>query len=101
MTTTSKIAAFVALAALACGPRQHLTETQGRALRAATARQAVHGTEAREPVLGLDSQEAAIVAESYRKGLAPKGEKPQEQPILMVAPAKEGRMTPLPPSVPR
>lgn len=101
MTLRAKCVAFLALAAAAgCGGRkQHLTPDHGKSYDAAFAAQRAGGAPA-EAVSGLDSQEAAIVSDGYRAGLAPKGQKAEEQPVLLVAPPARERPQPLAPSVP-
>ena len=73
-----------------CGAREHLTRTHGVASHDIFRLQKLRPDAGRNsaPELGLDSQEAAIVAETYRKGLVPKGERSvaDQQPILFVAP---------------
>jgi hypothetical protein len=79
----------------ACGDRSHLTAGHGRSLRQATARQVVNPEAGKQPVAskGLDPQEAAVIAQSYRQRLAPKGEAAAPEQTLMVAPsaARVGR----------
>jgi hypothetical protein len=62
------------LAGAACD-RTNLTSTHGRAYRQAFAVQTVNPDRQTDPkaVHGLDSQEAAIIANTYRKGLGPAG----------------------------
>jgi hypothetical protein len=81
--------------------RAHLTATHGRAYHEVfTAQDANPGRKDAKSVNGLDSQEAAVIAGSYRKALAPKGENGGAQPqLLMVAPPR-GEGPSLPPSVP-
>jgi hypothetical protein len=98
----------VVVGALAgCGDRARLTQSHGRAYKEAFARQAMNpnaGAQAKTPK-GLDSQEAAIVSDNYRRGLAAKGAKVDDEPMLLVAPgarspANSGAYMP-PPSVPQ
>lgn len=99
-------ALLVLLGAGACD-RTYMSASHGRAYRSVFARQAVDplaGDKPRNAKLfnGLDSQEARIVAQTYRKGLAPKEGAPPDQPMVVVAPrgaAREGGNMP-PPSVP-
>ncbi len=99
--------ALIAIALLggACA-RERLTETHGRSTREVfMAQRANPGAPAAKPpaaLQGLDSQEATIIAETYRKSLAPKGEQVEEPQILMINP-EPGRpqQRPLPPSVPK
>jgi hypothetical protein len=71
-------------------------------MRAALRAQAAPAAKRTNSVEGLDSQEASIIAESYRRSLAPKDQKVQDEPVIIVAPPDRG--TPrqaLAPSVPR
>ncbi|WP_242333430.1 MULTISPECIES: hypothetical protein [unclassified Anaeromyxobacter] len=101
-----KTLVFTALAALAAGcAREHLTETHGRAMREIFVAQQANPGAPRVPapaaLNGLDSQEATIIAETYRKSLAPKGEKVEEPQVLMLTPqTTRDRQRPLAPSVP-
>lgn len=73
--------------AAGCADRNHLTASYGQSYRAALARQAANPEAGQAgPAKGLDSQEAAVIANSYRTQLAQKGEKPQQETLLMVAP---------------
>ena len=84
-----------AILLVGCASRNHLTAGHGRSYRAAIARQAVNPEAGKQPVAskGLDSQEAAVIAQSYRQHLAPKGESGEAPPpMLLVAPsALKGR----------
>ncbi len=98
--------AAVVLAAgiVGCASRAHLTESQGQAYAAAFAQQGPPPKgQIRGPVSGLDSQEAAIISETYRRGLAPKNVPVKEEPILIVAPPSRGAggYGALAPSVPK
>ncbi|WP_242343567.1 hypothetical protein [Anaeromyxobacter terrae] len=100
---TVVVAALVVLAA-GCA-REHLTETHGRAMREIMTAQRANPAAPRGPAPaaldGLDSQEATIIAETYRKSLAPKGERVEEPPVLLLSPqANRDRQRPLAPSVP-
>ncbi len=107
---TCFIAALLGTAALACGARQHMTETQAASYRAAFSRQpvAIAQKGPAAPATGLDSQEAALISDAYRRSLLPKTIKqPQqitEEPIILVTPpstsSRYGTM-PLAPSVPK
>ena len=84
--------AFVLLPlAIGCASRNHLTPGHGRAYREVLARQAANPEAGKEPVAskGLDPQEAAVIAQGYRASLAPRGERVQQQPMLLVAPSAE------------
>ena len=74
-----------------CASRNHLTEGHGRSYHEALARQAVNPEASSQPVAskGLDSQESAVIAESYRKSLAPKGQTGEQEPILLVSPSAQ------------
>jgi type IV pilus biogenesis protein CpaD/CtpE len=101
-----KTIVLTAVVVLAAGcAREHLTETHGRSMRETfTAQQANPGAprgSAPAALNGLDSQEATIIAETYRRSLAPKGERIEEPPVLLLSPqANRGMQRPLPPSVP-
>ncbi len=90
------------LAIVACAPRATLTETHGVSSRAAFQRQVANPDAHAQPPRGLDSQESAIVAQTFREGLAPKGEGKDAPPVLLVAPQGQGNgaQRPLAPSVP-
>jgi hypothetical protein len=89
MTTAMRIAAVLGLAAGlgACGSRQHLTATHGRAFSDVTARQTANpnGTEGKA-VKGLDSQEASVITGEYRQTLGGKNGGGAQQPVLMISP---------------
>jgi hypothetical protein len=98
--------AIAALLLLACSGRQHLWESRGAAYDRSFAAQKVQrpsGAKRTQPAAGLDSQEAAIIAESYRASLAPKGAKVDQQPVLIVSPQGQGQQQYAlpPPSVPK
>lgn len=95
--------ALAALAIPGCSSQSPLTRAHGRASAEYLKRQAVQPSAHREAVKGLDSEEAAIVADTYRKGLAPKGARTDEDSqVLLVAPPRRGeRPAPLAPSVPK
>ena len=98
------------LGAGACD-RAHLTASYGRANREAFNRQIANPTAATKAapaagraIQGLDSQEAAIIAKTYREGLAPKQDDGSgRNQLLYVAPrgaqTDHGDMPP--PSVPQ
>ena len=93
----------LALAALAAGcGRAHLSSNYGRSVRAQFAAQR-QNTGSRQAGTGLDAQEASIIAQTYRRDLAPKGVTEKEPPILLVAPSQPGaaRAVLPPPSVPK
>jgi hypothetical protein len=104
MTKLAKLAG-VALVAVhaACASRAHMWEASGRSYSAALAQQAPQPkTPVKGPVGGLDSQEAAIIAQTYRRGLAPKAAQPREAPVLILGQpsAETGGYSLPPPSVP-
>lgn len=100
---SAKWVGIVVVATLAgCGWRQqHLSGDYGKSFDAIFAAQAVERQTPARAASGLDSQEASIIAQTYRKSLAPKEVSAKEQPILMVAPTREGQAQPLAPSVPK
>jgi hypothetical protein len=78
----------------ACAARTHLSANYGRATHEARIRQAANPQAGeRAATRGLDPQEAAVVAQGYRKSLAPKGESsaPQEQMLIVAPSARAGR----------
>ncbi|HSM91634.1 MAG TPA: hypothetical protein VLT47_02040 [Anaeromyxobacteraceae bacterium] len=99
----------VALAPLALGllvsgcTQEHLSSGFGRAQRAAFQAQAVRPAEkARPPTMALDTQEADVVARSYVRSLAGREDRSEPEPILLVAPQRQGQPAAKPaPSVPR
>jgi hypothetical protein len=99
---------FCALLAQGCFSRQHLTPTHGRSFRTTFAAQQVNpnGAEGRANK-GLDSQEAALVTQTYRQSLVPKGTSQQDQPaMILLNPGAQnaphmGTSSMPPPSVPR
>lgn len=98
---------WVALAcagALACSGHRSLTRDFGKANGSWWARQRVNKDQISEPVTGLDSQEAAIVAQTYRRSLAPKDARTDAKPqVLILEEDERGRARPkaLAPSVPK
>jgi hypothetical protein len=102
MTVPMKCVAVLAVLAIAgcAGRKQHLIPDFGKSFDAAFAAQRA-GTGPAEAVTGLDSQEAAIISDGYRASLAPKGQKAEEQPLLLIAPPSRERPQPLAPSVPK
>ncbi len=109
MTASRGAALLAAVAAVAtaaslmggCSGRQHLARGYGVSREAFRAQRAVPEPAGAPDVTGLDSQEAAIVADSYRRSLAPKGAQVEEEPVIMLAPQKPVQRAPLPPSVPK
>jgi type IV pilus biogenesis protein CpaD/CtpE len=74
-----------------CASRNHLTSGHGRSYHEALARQAANPEAGNQSVAskGLDPEEAAVIAQGYRTSLAPKGEKVEQEPILLVAPSAQ------------
>lgn len=101
------VVSVVALGLAGCSGNSHLTREHGRSYRAFLERQAFHRAAATPPYQeaekGLDAQEAAIVARSYRQGLAPKdaGQREEPQVLLVEQPTSHGARPPLAPSVPK
>lgn len=94
---------LLAALALACGPRAVITASHGKAYRAAFDQQRLPEAQRRAaPPPGLDSQEAAIIADSYRSSLAPKGSRADEQaPVILLTPQGQQGQRALMPSVPK
>jgi FMN-dependent NADH-azoreductase len=94
---------MAAVVAAGCTGSSHLTENFGKSYRETMrAQHTGDAALAKQAVKGLDSEEATIVASSYRKSLAPKGQTSDAQPeILYVAPQRDGGQTQLAPSVPQ
>ncbi len=95
-------ARWVALAAVlaACGARARITETHAMSYRAALQAQTANPASKAKPPKGLDAQESTVIAESYLKGLAPKGEEAKQEPIIVLTPPRQGGSQALMPSVP-
>ncbi len=104
---TSKMVAVVVAIAAVSAPllggcsRRHLARGYGVSKEAFRAQRAVPAPAAAPDVTGLDSQEAAIIADGYRRSLAPKGAHVEEEPVIMLAPQKPVQRAPLAPSVPK
>ena len=83
-------------AALGCD-RTHLSDSYGRSVRRALAAQ-VDLTERIKPQrpAGLDPEEAAVVLETYRRSLSPKGqsEAASRPQVLLVTPANGANQPP-------
>jgi hypothetical protein len=95
---------FAALAAAGCSGPRHMSRAHGVAYSEHFDRQVANPAAQERAEKGLDSEEAAIVANAYRRSLAPKGTRENAQPeVLLVAPPPAGgqRATPLAPSVPK
>jgi hypothetical protein len=97
------VAAVATAASLAggCSRREHLVRGYGVSREAFRAQRAVQEPSGAPDVTGLDSQEAAIIADGYRRSLAPKGAQVEEEPVILLAPQKPVQRAPLPPSVPK
>ncbi len=96
---------LAAASSAGCG-RAHLEAGYGRSYRAQFAAQRDRPTgasPAAKNLTGLDAQEASIIAQTYRRSLAPKEVEEKAQPILVVAPNQPGSAQPAlpPPSVPK
>ena len=90
--------AFAATVGSGCGHGNG----HGESVRAALRAQAAPAKKHSNAIEGLDSQEAAIIARSYQRSLAPKGEKGPDENVIFVAPTSAGGARPqaLAPSVP-
>ncbi len=102
----ASVAAVVVVATAAsllegCSGQRHLARGYGVSREAFRAQRAVPEPSAAPDVTGLDSQEAAIIADGYRRSLAPKGAQVEEQPVILLAPPKPVQRAPLQPSVPK
>jgi hypothetical protein len=98
------ILVFAALAAAGCSGPKHMSRNHGKAFRAHFERQVANPAALEEAEKGLDSEEAAIVAGAYRRSLAPKNARDEDQSevLLLAAPPRGGeRQAPLAPSVPK
>ena len=85
-----------------CAAPLHRSEAFGVAHRENFPEQAAaRSPGARGPNMRLDSQEAEVIAESYLRGLSGKAAKAEPEPVVYVAPQRQGAPVPLPPSVPR
>lgn len=75
--------------AVGCASRNNLTASHGRAYHEAFARQVANPEAGKQPVAnkGLDPQEAAVISDSYRASLAPKGQSTQQEQLLLIAPS--------------
>jgi hypothetical protein len=98
-----RLLVIAAFAAAGCTGSTHLTENFGKSYRATMRAQHTGDAVPKQAVKGLDSEEATIIASSYRKSLAPKGQTSEAQPeILYVAPQRgDGGRAQLAPSVPQ
>lgn len=98
---------FVAMALVTlagCGWRkQHLTPGHGLSYDLAFAAQQERRSDKAPAVAapGLDAQEAAIISDSYRRGLVPQGGTARQEPLILLSPATQPRPNTPPPSVPR
>lgn len=103
MRTIGIVAACVVLCSTVACSQRHLSKDFGRSYVRAFLAQQVRpaGTAPAEAVVGLDSQEAAITADNYRAGLAPKDGTVEAEPTVIVAPPSREQPTRLAPSVPK
>ncbi len=85
------------------GGRAHIEPGYGRSYREQlSAQRDPSGAKPAKAAPGLDAQEASIIAATYRTSLAPKEEKTQAPPILVVEQQPGGGMLrALMPSVPK
>jgi len=92
--SSAPLLVVVALCVLGLGAcsRAHITPSHGRAFHEAFAIQDANPNRGKTPksIHGLDSQEAAIIAGSYRKGLAPKADTPQNAGQLLMVNSGHG-----------
>lgn len=103
MTTSRMLLVCTVILAAGCS-RATLTPSHGQSYRAIFARQQARPEASKplDPAPGLDSQEATIIADSYRTSLAPKGQKPEESPVIVLTPqGQQGSQQRLAPSVPK
>jgi hypothetical protein len=97
-----RLLVIAALAAVGCTGSTHLTKSFGKSYRATMRAHPTGDAVAKQAVKGLDSEEATIIASSYRRSLAEKGQTSELQPeILYVAPQNENGRAQLAPSVPQ
>ncbi len=99
--TAVVVAAIVVALIGGCGGNRHLSRGYGVSREAFRAQRASPAPAPAPDVTGLDSQEAAIIADGYRRSLAPKGAKVEEEPVILLAPQKPVQRAPLAPSVPK
>ncbi len=97
------VSSIVLLTMAGCGWRkQHLTQDYGVSYDTAFAAQRERvGKPPAQAVTGLDAQEAAIISNTYKAGLAPKGATARPESIILMAPPTANRPYTPPPSVPR
>ncbi len=97
------VASMVLLTMAGCGWRkQHLTRAYGESYDGTFAAQRERVNKApAEAVTGLDAQEAAIISDSYRRGLAPKGGTARQESIILMAPPSSNQPYTPAPSVPK
>jgi hypothetical protein len=100
MRSVALIVVLVAVGVSGCRQR-HLIRDYGDSFEKAFAVQQARPDKTAEAVSGLDSQEAAITADNYRSGLAPKDKEVKEEPTIIVAPPAQQRREQLAPSVPK
>ncbi len=103
MTASRTFVVCIVILAAGCS-RATLTPTHGQAYRSIFARQQTRPEASKpvDPAPGLDSQEATIIADSYRASLAPRGQTPEESPVIVLTPqGQQGSAQRLAPSVPK
>jgi hypothetical protein len=94
------LVAGLAFSGTACGSRQHLTATHGRAVTRALTAQVVHpeaGDKART-LPGFDAQESSIVVKGYRTSLAPEKAMPEDKGMVILAAPSRNTTPYLPPA---
>jgi hypothetical protein len=74
--------------------RTHLSQHFGKRNRQAFATQVIdpRAGQYAKPTYGLDPEEAAIIADSYRKSLAPSKKEPAKAPILVIGEEEQTKM---------
>jgi hypothetical protein len=99
--SATRVLVLAVLLVAGCARRQHIIEGYGASYHAAFGTQAPDRSSGpARAAPGLDSQEASIIAETYRKSLAPEDQTAKEQPVLIVAPPSREQRPQLAPSVP-
>jgi hypothetical protein len=106
MTSVRSVSVSLALllaGAAGCADRLHMTPGHGRSVQAAFSAQQSNpqAGKSAKPLPGLDAQEAKIVSGNYRRSLVAKDAAPQDQGLVLVAPAAQPAQPYVPPpSVP-
>lgn len=103
MGKTIVVVAMALVTLAGCGWRkQHLTSTHGLSYDAAFDVQRERRD--KPPAVaatGLDAQEAAIISDTYRRGLIPQGGTARQEPLILLSPAQQSPAYVPPPSVPK